>query len=128
MGHQFEAEAPTKDRNIRVWCSSWLHLKDDKRIIGTNGLICLDTYIDAAHAVHMDMKSHTGGAMTFEIGIISAKSSKQKLNTKSSTEAEVVGASDYIDWFVLWVCKQRYNTKAHIKYPFHDSYCYGQLQ
>jgi hypothetical protein len=41
-------------------------------------------YIDAAFAVHNDMKSHTGAVMT--MGTCAAKSqwSKQKLNTKSS--------------------------------------------
>ena len=34
-------------------------------------------------------------------GIIHGKSSKQKINTKSSTETEQVGASDHIPW-TLW--------------------------
>jgi hypothetical protein len=42
------------------------------------------------------MKSHTGGVMSMGIGGIVCKSSEQKLNTKSSTEAELVGASDYL--------------------------------
>ena len=52
--------------------------------------------IDAAFAVHMDMRSHTGGLTSFGRGMIHCRSSKQKLNTKSSTEAEVVGVSEYI--------------------------------
>jgi hypothetical protein len=39
------------------------------------------------------MRGHTGGAMSFGTGIIHGKASKQKLNTKSSTETEVVGAT-----------------------------------
>ena len=39
--------------------------------------------------------------MSLGHGIFHHKSSKQKLNTKSSTEAELVGASDYIAW-TLW--------------------------
>jgi hypothetical protein len=42
------------------------------------------------------MKSHTGGVMSFGIRGLLCKSSKQKLNSKSSTEAEVVGASHYL--------------------------------
>ena len=34
--------------------------------------------------------------MSLGTGGISCKSGKQKLNTKSSTEAEVVGASNYL--------------------------------
>jgi hypothetical protein len=53
------------------------------------------TLVDASYAVHPDMKSHTGGLMSMGTGGLICKSSKQKLNTKSSTEAELVGASDY---------------------------------
>ena len=57
------------------------------RIIGAGGLDILQTYVDASYAVHNDMKSHTGGLMTMGLGIIQGKATKQKLNTKSSTEA-----------------------------------------
>jgi hypothetical protein len=56
----------------------------------------LRTWVDASYAVHPDMRSHTGGAMSFGIGAFLCKSTKHKLNTKSSTEAETVGASDYL--------------------------------
>ena len=42
------------------------------------------------------MKGHTGDVMSYGLGIIHTQSSKQKLNTKSSTESEVVGVSDYV--------------------------------
>ena len=74
------------------------------RIIGADSLTAFKTWVDAAYAVHDDMKSHTGGVMSFGHGAINAKSLKQKLNVKSSTEAEVVGASDYLPW-VIWVVK-----------------------
>ena len=50
------------------------------------------------------MKSHTGGAMSFTLGILNAKSQKQQLNVKSSTKAEVVSASDYLPC-IIWVSK-----------------------
>lgn len=56
----------------------------------------LRTWVDALYVVHTDMKSHTGGIMSLGIGGLVPKSGKQKLNTKSSTEAELVGASDYL--------------------------------
>ena len=46
------------------------------------------SYIDASYGVHQDMKSHTGSTITLGKGSIYAKSSTQKLTTKSSTEAE----------------------------------------
>ena len=48
------------------------------------------------------MRSHTGGLISFGQGGIACKSSKQKLNTKSSTEAELVGASNYLP-NTIWV-------------------------
>jgi hypothetical protein len=53
-------------------------------------------FIDAAYGVHQDSgKSHTGCAIVLgAAGPIFAKSAKQKIVTKSSTEAELVGLSD----------------------------------
>ena len=61
----------------------------------------LTAWVDASYATHPDKRSHTGGTMSFGRGAFSCKSKKQKLNTKSSTEAEVVGASDYLP-NMLW--------------------------
>jgi hypothetical protein len=57
------------------------------------------------------MKSHTGGTMSFGRGAVLCKSSKQKLNTKSSTEAKLVGASDYLPntiWVKMFLSAQGY--------------------
>jgi hypothetical protein len=51
-------------------------------------------YIDASYGVHSDYRSHTGMLITLGAGVVDARSIKQKLNTKSSTEAELVGLSD----------------------------------
>jgi hypothetical protein len=53
-------------------------------------------YIDAAYGVHQDSgKSHTGCVLVVGAGgPVFAKSGKQKIVTKSSTEAELVGLSD----------------------------------
>jgi hypothetical protein len=52
--------------------------------------------VDASFATHPDLRSHTGGVISFGRGGIICKSKKQKINTKSSTEAELIGASDYL--------------------------------
>jgi hypothetical protein len=58
-------------------------------------------WVDAACAVHPDMKSHTGGALSLGTGVIHGMSKGQKLNTKSSAEAEIVGADDVMPQ-MLW--------------------------
>ena len=41
--------------------------------------------------------------MSMGWGSIHAKSNKQKLNTKSSTESELVGLSDYLPYNIWWI-------------------------
>ena len=51
------------------------------------------------------MKSHTGGAMTLGKGMIYAMSTCQKINTRSSTEGELVGVNDVMPQhrdMILW--------------------------
>jgi len=61
-----------------------------------------EAYIDASYGVHVDMKSHSGLAIFLYGNIILCKSKKEKLNVKSSTEAEVVAVADYLP-DILWV-------------------------
>jgi hypothetical protein len=58
-------------------------------------------WVDASYAVHPDMKSHTGGVYTLGKGAIYGTSTRQKINTKSSTEAELVGVAEVLPQ-VLW--------------------------
>ena len=88
----------------------------DKRTIGASSLSDLYTWIDAAYAVHPDMKSQTGGLMSLGHGAIHCKSSKQKLNTKSSTESELVGMSDYLPynlWARMFLSEQGYELNTN---------------
>jgi hypothetical protein len=55
----------------------------------------------ASFAVHNDFRSHTGGAMSYGTGVAISISRKQKLNTKSSTEAVLVGVDD-VTTMILW--------------------------
>lgn len=73
---------------------------DIHRRMGLDGLDIMRTYVDALYAVHVDIKIHTGGLNSLGKGVMNMITTKQKLNTKSSTEAELVGASDFIPWAV----------------------------
>ena len=48
------------------------------------------------------MKSHSGAMMSMGQGAAISVSKKQKLNTKSSTESELVGVDDYMP-MIIWV-------------------------
>ncbi len=58
--------------------------------------------MDASFAVHPDMKGHTGGALTLGRGCPVLACTKQKWNTRSSTESELVGVDDLMP-MILWV-------------------------
>ena len=62
--------------------------------LNTGNTSCIKWYADAAFVVHLDFKSHTGATLTVGKGSIVSVTQKQKLNTKSSTEAELVGVDD----------------------------------
>ena len=51
--------------------------------LGADSLFEMKKWVDASYAVHPDMKSYTGGCISFGIGVLLAMSAKQKLNTKS---------------------------------------------
>jgi hypothetical protein len=74
---------------------------NDVLTLRADDLSIVKWYVDASFAVHPDFKSHTGVAMTYGSGVPIAVSRKQKLNTRSSTEAELVGVDDGIN-LILW--------------------------
>ena len=64
-----------------------------------------------------DMKSHTGMSMTMGKGAVISLSRKQKLNTRSSTEAELVAVDDcmaQVLWTRYFLEAQGYQTEAHV--------------
>jgi hypothetical protein len=58
-------------------------------------------WVDASFACHPDMRSHTGAIMSLGSGAAYASSTRQKLNTRSSTEAELVAPNDALPQ-ILW--------------------------
>jgi hypothetical protein len=72
------------------------------------------SFVDAAYGVHTSSgKSHSGCAMVLgNAGPVHVKSVKQKLVTKSSTEAELVALSDYASqaiWLRNFIIAQGYD-------------------
>ena len=71
-------------------------------------------WVDGAFAVHPDMRSHTGAIMSLGRGAVYAMSTRQKLNTRSSTEAELVGVDDAMSqilWTRYFMASQGYEVK-----------------
>ena len=92
--------------------------------LSADNLRIIKWYVDASFAVHDDYKSHTGAVMTFGNGAVQSISRKQKLNTKASTEAELVGADDasvMILWTKLFMEHQGYQVDQNILYQDNES-------
>jgi hypothetical protein len=81
-GH-LDIQLPVAFLCTRVSCSTeqdWTKLKrvleylngtlEDVQIIGADNLSKMKTWVDASYAVHMDMKSHTGGVVSFFTGAV----------------------------------------------------------
>ena len=95
------------------------HIRATKELhltLEAESLSVIQWWIDASFAVHDDLRSHTGQFMTLGNGAMYSNSSKQKNNTKSSTEAELVGVNDGLPQ-VAWT---RYFLEAQ-GYKIHDS-------
>lgn len=74
-------------------------------------------WVDTFYAVHPGMRNHTGGTMSLGRGVIHTKSFKQKLNTKSWTESEVVETIEYLThnvWTELYMAAQGNELSSNI--------------
>jgi hypothetical protein len=93
-------------------------------VLGANDSGKIRWWVDASYAVHTDMKSHTGGTLSLGKGSIYSTSSKQKLVTRSSTEAEVVGVHDVMPqmiWTAHFLDGQGMNVDESILYQDNTS-------
>lgn len=96
----------------------------DVLTLKANDMHTIKWYVDASFAVHPDFRSHTGAVMTMGEGAVQSTSIKQKLNTRSSCEAELVGADDAstkILWTKLFLEEQGYRVKKNILYQDNKS-------
>jgi hypothetical protein len=70
----------------------------------SNASLVPSIYADASHLLHQDARGHGGIILSLGSGPILTKSYKLKLNTRSSTESELVvleTASSYAKWWSL---------------------------
>ena len=98
--------------------------RDDVLTLGIDDLNVIKWYVDASFAVHPDFKSHTGACVTFGTRAAISMSRKQKLNTRSSTEAELVAVDDAMNlilWTKLFLEEQGYKIRDNILYQDNQS-------
>ena len=103
----------------------WLQkTKDEVLRLKSDGTAVVHWYVDASFAVHPDLRSHNGAAMTLGWGCLIAFSCKQKMNTRSSTEAELIAVDDMISdiiWTKNFIEAQGYKVEENYIYQDNQS-------
>ena len=98
----------------------------------SNMILCLEAddeqqlmwYVDTSFGTHNDLKSHTGSIFTHGKGALWNESTKQKVNTRSSTEAELVSIDDQISkiiWMKIFIESQGFEVDLNILYQDNQS-------
>jgi hypothetical protein len=93
-------------------------------IMSAAGSGILKWWVDRSFGVHSNMRGHTGGGLSMGQGFPIDTSTKQKLNTRSSTEAELVGVDDLmpaICWTQYFMEAQGYKVTENIVYQDNQS-------
>ena len=92
----------------------WFPIKMD-----ADGIMIIKWWIDVSYGVHKDFQGHTGGTIILGTRQPSSTPQKQKLNTRSSTESELVGIENIMPmvlWNNLFMAAQGYEVKGNIVY------------
>jgi hypothetical protein len=93
-------------------------------ILSANGSGILKWWVDASFMVHPNMHGHLGGGFSLGRGFPIVSSTKQKLNTQSSTDTEIVGADDFmpaIFWTHYFMKAQGYGVKDNVLFQDNKS-------
>jgi hypothetical protein len=114
-----------QDWNKLLRIGKYLHgTRELSLSLAADNQISLNAYIDASFACHPDGKSHTGEMMTLGKGAVFSRSSKQKLVSKSSTEAELIALSDGLSqvlWTKNFLGSQGYDTGSAVVHQDNQS-------
>ena len=106
-------------------CVRYLRGSDDMWLtLHMHDEVNIQWWIDASFGVHPDLRSHTGATMSLGLGSAYSFSRKQKLNTRSSTEAELVGVDDAMSlvlWTRLFLLEQGLQVEDNVIYQDNQS-------
>ena len=88
-------------------------------ILSADNLNIVKWWVDTSYAAYDDILGHTGATMSLGRGSLFSMSKKQKINTKSSTEAELIGEDDALPqilWNKYFIKAQGYGIAENIMY------------
>ena len=81
-------------------------------------------HIDSLFGTHDDLKSHTGSTFSIGSGSVCHESSKQKVNARSSTKAELIEIDDKstkVIWTKKFIEEQGFQIKLNLIYQDNQS-------
>ncbi len=84
-----------------------------------DNLQTLRWWVDTSYGAHRDMKGHTGTMMSLDKGVAMSFFLGQKLNARSSTIVELIGADDAIPdimWGKYFIKGQGYTVTSNMLY------------
>jgi hypothetical protein len=93
-------------------------------ILSTNKNGIVKWYVDGSFGVHPNMKGHTGAGLTLGTGFPFVTSTKQKLNTRRSTESELAAVDNCmpaICWTRYFLESQGYGVFENVLYQDNQS-------
>ena len=88
-----------------------------KLCLSVDNIQTLTWWVYDSYDLNWDSRSHTGMVMSLGLGYDISGSCRQKLNTGSSTEAELVGIDDalkHIMWGLYFIQAQGYEVTKNI--------------
>ena len=91
--------------------------KHMKLTLSIDNINMIRWWVDASDRTHDDCKGHSGILMTMGKGAIVSKSTKQKINTKSSTEPELVALDSELPkilWCLYFIESQGYGIDENV--------------
>jgi hypothetical protein len=98
--------------------------QDDVACLSADNTQTIKWYINLSFAMHKEMRSHTGAVMTLDHGALILDSTKQKVNTKSLMESDMIAVDDTIRkllWTKKFIEAQGHKVKANIVYQDNTS-------
>ena len=112
---------PEKDNCFKLWrCLKYLKGKIGLKLTLTVYYLSMVNWrMDESYAIHDDCKDHTGADMTLGKGAVTSFSRNQKIQGKSSTENELIGADDAVPqaiWTKYLFGDQGYTFEESIMY------------
>ena len=103
------------------------YLRDSRHLsltLEADGMTVIQWWVDASFATHPNCRSHTGATLSFGKGSVYSMSSKQKLNTRSSTKAKLVRINDVVSmilWTRLFLEAQGYHVTDNVLHQDNES-------